>query len=54
MKEQIYKWLAWKSPEDLVMWATVRLLAYATQGKYSNQEVPDLLAMDALKRWEDA
>jgi len=26
--------------------------AHATQGQYSNQEVPALTFMDALKRWE--
>ncbi len=51
MTEKIWIWLAWKLPKPLVMWCSIRLLANATQGKYSNQEVPALLAVDALQRW---
>lgn len=28
-------------------------MAHATTGKYENQVVPELLAADALKRWND-
>ncbi len=52
MKEQLCKWLAWNLPRQLVMWCAVRVIADATQGPYSNQIVPELSAMDALKRWE--
>ncbi len=31
----------------------MRVEAHATQGKYSNQVVPDLTFMDAMERWED-
>uniref|UniRef100_A0A6M3XXP5 Uncharacterized protein n=1 Tax=viral metagenome TaxID=1070528 RepID=A0A6M3XXP5_9ZZZZ len=51
--EKFYRWLAWRLPKQLVMWASIRLIAHATQGEYSNQVVPDLSAMDALKRWEN-
>jgi hypothetical protein len=37
-------------PARVRMWATVRAGADATQGPYSNQIVPELLFMDALKR----
>ena len=47
------KWLAWKLPRSVVRWCTIRLLANATQGKYSNQAVPELSVIDALKRWDD-
>lgn len=52
MSEKIYIWLAWHLPRGLVYWCAMRLLTNATVGEYSNQVVPDLLAMDALKRWE--
>lgn len=51
-KEKVAIFIAWRMPKSLVMWCSIRLMANATQGKYSNQIVPDLLAMDALKRWE--
>ena len=51
--ERLYKWIAWRLPKKLVYWCAIRLLSHATQGKWGNQEVPKLLAMDALNRWED-
>jgi hypothetical protein len=53
MKEKIQMAIAWKMPGWLVYWCSIRLIATATQGKYSNQIVPDLGAMEALKRWEE-
>lgn len=47
-----YCWVAWRLPKKLVYWAVIRLMAYATQGDYSGQVVPELTAMDALQRWE--
>jgi hypothetical protein len=52
LKEKFQLWVAWHVPRWLVYWCTIRLLAHATSGQHSNQVVPDLLAMDALKRWE--
>lgn len=43
--------LAWRLPRWLVYWCFIRVAAHATQGKYSETEVPSLTAMDALKRW---
>lgn len=43
--------IAWLMPKRIVFWCTLRLIAYATQGKYGNQIVPDLTAMDALERY---
>lgn len=51
MTERIWIWVAWRLPRPLVMWATVRLIAHATQWQWSSQEVPALTAMDALNRW---
>ncbi len=49
--DKIYRWVAWRLPRNVVKWATIRLIAYATQGQYSGTIVPELTAMDALKRW---
>ena len=51
MKEKLYQWLAWALPRRLVMWCAIRLGANATQGKYSDQELPELGFMDAIQRW---
>jgi len=53
MLDKIAMWLAWKLPKRLVYFCAIRLAANATTGKYSSQVVPELTAMDALKRWED-
>jgi hypothetical protein len=44
--------LAWMLPRRLVYWCTIRLGVHATQGSWSNQIVPDLNFIDALKRWD--
>ncbi len=54
MIEKAAMWIAFHLPKTLVYWATIRLIANATQGKYSNQVVPELGAMDALQRWREA
>lgn len=52
MTETICIKVAWMLPRKLVYWCAIRVGAHATQGQYSNQEVPALTFMDALKRWE--
>lgn len=52
MKERMWFWLAWKLPKSLVYFAAIRLAVFATQGEYSKTIVPDLTAMDALRRWQ--
>ena len=42
----------WALPRWLVYWCAIRLMAHATQGPWGNQIVPELNAIDALKRWE--
>jgi hypothetical protein len=51
MREQLAMFIAWRLPKSVVYWCAIRLIAHATQGEYSYQIVPDLSAMDALKRW---
>lgn len=50
--DQLPGWIANKLPRKVAYWATIRVGANATTGKYSNQVLPELLFMDALKRWE--
>ena len=45
--------VAFLIPRWLVYWASVRLIAHATTGKYSSTIVPEITAMDALKRWDE-
>jgi len=51
-QEKVWHKLAWFLPDKLIYWASIRMIAYATQGKYGNTIVPDLTAMDAIGRWE--
>lgn len=46
-------WFVWKLPKKLVYFCAIRVVSYATTGKYSNTEVPALTAMDAIQRWEN-
>jgi len=52
MIKKIQMTIAWAMPKWLVKWCAVRLIANATTGKYSDQIVPELTAVDALERWE--
>lgn len=52
--EKFWFWLAWRLPKKLVYFAAIRLTAFATQGDYSNTVVPELQAMEALKRWHSS
>ena len=49
--DRFWQWLAWKLPRQLAYWAALRVIAYATQGDYSDTDVSELTAMDSLKRW---
>jgi hypothetical protein len=52
MTDKLRMWIAWHMPRSIVYWCAIRVGAHATQGKYSNQNVPELLFMDALQRWQ--
>lgn len=47
-------WIAALMPKWLVYHCSIRLMVNATTGEHENQVVPNLTAMDALKRWETA
>ncbi len=51
MREKITIWISWKLPRSVAYWCAIRVISHATVGQYSDQVVPDLSAMDALKRW---
>lgn len=50
-RERLEMAVAWRLPRWLVYWAAIRLIAYGTTGRYGATVVPELSAMDALKRW---
>jgi hypothetical protein len=50
--DKIFQYIARHLSKRLVYFCTIRLIAHATTGKFGNQVVPDLTAMDALSRWE--
>ncbi len=52
IREKLHMKIAWALPRWLVMWTSVRMIAHATQGEYGTTIVPELSAMDALKRWD--
>jgi hypothetical protein len=52
--DRLSYWVAWRLPRWLVAKAAIRLVSHATTGKYGNQVVPELTAMEALKRWDQA
>lgn len=52
-RERAVMKVVWKLPRTVVMWSTVRVIANATTGDYRNQVVPELTAMDALRRWDE-
>jgi hypothetical protein len=51
-KEKFFLWFVGKLPRTLCARATIRVIAHATTGQWSNQIVPELKAMDALQRWD--
>jgi hypothetical protein len=50
--DKLIMWIVWRMPKRVVYWCAIRVGAYATQGRYSKQNVPSLLFMDALQRWQ--
>jgi hypothetical protein len=43
----------WLLPRRVVYFAAMRLFVNATVGKYSNQIIPELTAIQALDRWRE-
>lgn len=51
--EKVQRKIAWLLPRSIVMWAYIRVVLHATNGKWGNTVVPEVTAMDALKRWDE-
>ena len=51
--ERLLRKIVWMLPHRVVMWAFIRVVAHATTGKWGDQIVPELTAMNALKRWDE-
>ena len=49
--EMIQIKIAWALPRKIVMWASIRLIANATQGAYGSEHPGDVSVMQALDRW---
>ena len=51
LKDDVAGVLARHLPERLKYWAAIDVMVFATTARYSNTEVPKLLAVDVLDRW---
>jgi hypothetical protein len=51
--EKLLVWFVWKLPRRIAYWSAIRVISHATVGKYSQQDMADLTATDALQRWYD-
>lgn len=52
MGKRFVRKVAWLLPRSVAYWCAIRVVAHATGGQWRNQVVPELLALEALKRWE--
>lgn len=52
MFDFIYRFIVDIIPKKLVYYATIRLIAHGTSGKYGHTNVSSVRAMTVLKRWE--
>lgn len=52
MKDQLYSWLSRYLPRRLVYHCAIRVISEATTGRWSSTIVPELPAMEALRRFE--
>jgi len=50
-KDKLSRWIARKLPRRVVYFATLRLIAYATTGKYAQMGISGLYAIVAVDRW---
>lgn len=51
LKERFLVWLSWRLPMVVVYWCFVRVVANASIGQHSSQEVPTILCTEAAQRW---
>lgn len=50
-KQKIMMWVVDRLPKVIVYLCFIKVVALATTGKYSNTVVPEITAMEALKRY---
>lgn len=50
--EKMRMQLVWWMPRSWVYWAVIRATCHATTGPYGNTDVPEVTAVEVLKRWE--
>lgn len=53
VRDTVPHWIAFHLPRAVAYWCAIRVSAYATCGKWGNDSPTELLAMTALKRWEE-
>ena len=51
MRTKVALWFVGLLPHWVVYWCGIKLASHATTGEYSDQIVPELGMMDALRRW---
>jgi len=52
-RDRAYMSIAWRLPRAWVYWCAIRLAAHGTAGRYGGTVVPELTALEALKRWQE-
>ena len=52
LKDVIAMFVARHLPKRIIYWAAFRMIANATTGQHSKQEVPKLTCVEAMARWE--
>ena len=52
-REQVYMWLAWRLPRDLVYYCAVRVAVAASAGKWAGEVTPGVTVTDMLERWHE-
>jgi len=50
--EEFCRWLAWRLPRSVAVWATIRVATYASGGEWSDQDITTLTVVSAVQRWE--
>lgn len=51
-RDRMIRFVVWRLPRRMVMWAGFRIILHGTTGQWSRQEVPAPTAMDAMQRWD--
>jgi len=52
MLDKLWQAIAWRVPARLAAWCAYRIIAYATGRLYGDTIVPEVTAMEVMRRWE--